>query len=126
MGEDDEDAPEAVGGELAARADSSGQSTGNLRPFPKGTSGNPGGRNSEREALRKWTMQTYGRDAIEAIAKLAKSARSDFVKLDALKWLAEQSIGKAAQALKLEDDQGNPMRVGIIVLPGERSDDDGE
>lgn len=133
---DDSEAPEVVGGELVP-ADSSQRSPrpgepGAGRPYQKGVSGNPGGRSGERDALRKWLMRTYTRDAVEAIAKLAgliqgeNGARSEFVRLDALKWLGEQGIGTAAAALRLLDDDGNEVktRVGIIVLPAERGDDE--
>lgn len=79
-------------------------------PFEKGKSGNPGGKSPEREELRRWLREEFGRASIEGIAKMAgllgdDGALSEKVKLDAYKWLADQSIGKAVQAISGPDGQ---------------------
>ena len=84
------------------------------KPFAPGQSGNPGGKNPEREALRKYILETHGKDAIDGIAEMAKSARSEKVQLDAKIWLAEQAVGRALVAVAGED--GKPIKVDIDVL----------
>lgn len=79
-------------------------------PFEKGKSGNPGGKSAEREALRRWLREEFGQDAIEGIAKMAglrgeSCALSEKVKLAAYQWLADQSIGKAVQAISGPDGE---------------------
>ena len=91
---------------VAESSDSSGKRRrGPGRKFAAGTSGNPGGRSAEREELRRYLRESFGRDSIDGIATMAglmpgkRAAKSEKVKLDAYKWLGEQSIGKAAQAI---------------------------
>lgn len=84
------------------------------RPFPPGQSGNPSGKSPEREALRKYILETHGKDAIDGIAEMARSARSEKVRLDARVWLAEQSVGRALVAVAGED--GKPIKVDVDVL----------
>jgi len=78
--------------------------------FGKGTSGNPGGKSSEREELRRWLREEFGRASIEGIAKMAGlvkgfAAAKGRVRLDAYRWLADQSVGKAVQAISGPDGQ---------------------
>ena len=75
--------------------------------FKPGQSGNPGGKNPEREALRRLILGEYGRKSVEGIAALAVNARSEKVRLDAYIWLAEQAVGKATQAISAPD--GGPV-----------------
>lgn len=79
--------------------------------FKAGQSGNPGGKSPEREELRRYTTSTYGKESIDGIAELSRSARSEKVRLDARVWLAEQAIGKAVQAVSGPD--GGP----VVDLP---------
>lgn len=87
--------------------------------FLPGKSGNPGGRSSERDELRRYLVSSYGRESIDGIAKLAREARSEKVKLDARVWLAEQAIGRALVAVG--DPDGKPLAaMGLVVLPMEQ------
>lgn len=79
-----------------------------------GQSGNPGGKNAEREELRKYILETHGRGAIDGIAEIAQRARSEKVRLDANIWLAEQSVGRALVAVTGED--GKPIKIDIDIL----------
>lgn len=89
------------------------------RPFAPGKSGNPGGKSPEREELRRYLVASYGRESIDGIAKLAREARSEKVKLDARVWLAEQAIGRALVAVG--DPEGKPLAaMGLVVLPMEQ------
>lgn len=84
------------------------------RPFEPGQSGNPGGKSAEREELRRWLREEFGRDSIEGIAAMAglvpgRAAAKGRVRLDAYCWLANQSIGKAVQAISGPD--GRPLNL---------------
>lgn len=91
-------------------------SLANLIPYEPGQSGNPGGKSLERERLRKLIADKYGESSIEGIGELATNARSEKVKLAALQWLAEQTVGKAVQAISGEN--GEPIKLDIISLVG--------
>lgn len=86
----------------------------NLRPFPKGVSPNPGGKSPERERLRRYVVEAYGQESIDGIADLARTAKSAKVRLDAWIWIAEQTVGKAAQPHTGED--GGPIKVDIPAI----------
>lgn len=75
--------------------------------FKPGVSGNPGGKSPEREALRRYTVERYGKESIDGIGELAQKARSEKVRLDAKVWLAEHAIGKAVQAVS--GPEGGPV-----------------
>lgn len=81
------------------------------KPFPKGVSPNPGGKSAEREELRRYLRESSGRPAIDGIRAMAglvpgkHAAKNEKVKLDAYKWLGEQSIGKAVQAISGPDGE---------------------
>lgn len=79
--------------------------------FQPGQSGNPGGKGLEREQLRRYILETHGKDAIDGIAQMARSAKSEKVKLAARVWLAEQSVGRALVAVSGED--GKPLKVDV-------------
>lgn len=122
--ENDKPAPVAVGNAVAV----TDRRMANLKQWKPGQSGNPmGGAGKLARQLRMYIAGADGeltREDIDAIRQLAATARSEFVKLQALTWLAEQVVGKSTQPLALEDDEGNKVRVGIVILPSERSDDE--
>ncbi len=82
--------------------------------FKPGQSGNPGGRNPERERLRKYIVDSLGQESIDGIAELARGAKSSTVRLDAWIWLAEQAVGKATQPISGED--GGPLKIDIPAI----------
>jgi hypothetical protein len=96
---------------------------GKGRPFPKGKSGNPGGKpkkNQELEALCqkvcKGTKQRNG--AIEDIASIATSpSTSDRDRLEAWRILLAYGYGKPRQCTELSTDPENPLRVVTYNLP---------
>lgn len=68
----------------------------NLRPFPKGVSGNPGGRPSDRIALRHALTQTRnGNELVDHYLDLMRNARKEATRLAALDSLREWLFGKA-------------------------------
>lgn len=80
------------------------------KPFAPGQSGNPGGKNKEREALRK-AMLSDCQEMIDIIKSLARGAESDKVRCDAAKYYVDQCIGRAVMAITGED--GAPLSVSI-------------
>jgi hypothetical protein len=86
-------------------------SPGAGKPFEKGKSGNPGGRSAERDELRRYIRESFGQTSIDGIEKLSREAASDKVKLAAYIWLAEQSVGRAVQAISGPD--GEKLSIGI-------------
>lgn len=80
------------------------------RPFPKGVSGNPGGRpKSERAFL----VERYGEDARSLHEHMDALLESDstpaHTKVDILKFKIERHSGKAPQSLQLQGDPENPI-----------------
>lgn len=95
----------------SSKSSASKRPNGPGKPFVKGQSGNPGGKSLEREALRREAQQYLaetGMKNIRAIERLAETAKSAKVRLDARLWLAEQFIGKPTQAISGPD--GGPIR----------------
>lgn len=85
--------------------------------FLPGQSGNPGGKNPEREALRL-AVQDYlagiSLENVKAIETLAKKAESQKVQLAARIWLGEQFLGKATQ--KIAGPDGGPVQLDMSRL----------
>ena len=98
---------------MADNSERSGRLVGKENPgsFRPGQSGNPGGKNPERERLRKLILEAYGERAVQCIAEMAgmvdgmKPARSEKVRYDSLVWMAEQAIGKAVIAVSGPDGE---------------------
>jgi hypothetical protein len=76
------------------------------RPFEPGKSGNPGGKNPEREAMRRYVLE-FTKESIDGIANLARTAAAEKVRAYCYVWLAEQAIGKATQAIT--GPEGGPV-----------------
>ena len=70
--------------------------------FKPGQSGNPGGRNPEREKLRRAILE-WGPKALQGLVDLAFNSKSEKVKVDALKFIIDQCVGKAPVAITGED-----------------------
>lgn len=87
----------------------------NLKPFKPGQSGNPSGISAERQRLREYLTEKLGQGSVDGILEMAKKARSEKVRLEALIWLAEQAVGRAPVSLTTAD--GSAINVGLIVLP---------
>jgi hypothetical protein len=137
MGDDGE--PEVVGGEVVSgRSDAAvDKRVANLKPWKPGQSGNPSGWSRLSKELRMYIAGVEGagtKEDIDGIRQLARTAKSEYVRLTARQWLAEQVVGKSTQALRLVDEEGNETgSVFVIAMPAprvddddDRSDDDGE
>ena len=93
--------------------------TGKLLP---GHTANPSGRSKIAKELRMY-MAEFTRSHIDAITKIASNEAVEARdRLKAYMWLAEQVIGKPSQAIT--DEDGNPLRIGVVILPSAESDGD--
>jgi hypothetical protein len=123
MGDDGE--PEEVTGELVpASADSSTGQRVVGRPFPAGVSPCPGGKPPGWGEFRR-KLAALDDSAIETLRQglLATSLRTRAVYLEIF---FKYRVGTK---VSLADEDGNEVKgriAGIIILPAERSDDDGE
>lgn len=85
--------------------------------FKPGVSGNPSGRvPAERTRLRSYILEELTQGAIDGIVDLARKARSEKIRLEALVWIAEQGVGRAPVSIAAED--GTPL-LGLVILPSE-------
>lgn len=90
-----EDVSESKG--LSARE----RSLANLKPWPKGVSGNPGGLTDELVELRKLAA-SKARGSLERIEILAQTAMDEKVRLAADVYLANRAMGMPTQETKNE------------------------
>jgi hypothetical protein len=88
-------------------------SRNNSGQFKPGQSGNPGGKSPEREALRR-SMTKHTPEMLEIILEIARTARSEKVRLEAASYWVDQDLGKALVAIAGED--GAPLKVDAKVL----------
>ena len=73
------------------------------RPFPKGRSGNPGGRPRVAGTLRD-LARAHAPEAIEELARLALKAKSETARIAAIRELLDRGYGKPPQFLAADDD----------------------
>lgn len=83
------------------------------RPFAPGQSGNPGGKNPEKEELRRY-IRTFSKENVDGVMELARNAQNEKVRLSARTWMLEQDIGKALIAISGED--GGPLKLDMDLL----------
>ena len=106
------------------------------RPWPKGVSGNPGGR---AKSIRKVIAQeAMGKDPAEIVRFMFSLMRGE-VKINrgkgkpaglpehrerrlAAEWLGEQFFGKAVQAVELSGPEGEPVAFDLKRLTNEQLD----
>lgn len=83
--------------------------------FPKGTSGNPGGRHKLiREAIE--TMEGTLPDIVRELAKLALHAESEKVRLAACSELLNRVIGKPKESVQVSVDSGEALTRALLSL----------
>jgi hypothetical protein len=82
--------------------------------FPKGVSGNPGGRSRELEKVRR-AARAHGPEAIETLVELMRSGPPK-VRCVAAMALLDRGFGKPALTI---DTDGKAAMVGLIILPPE-------
>jgi hypothetical protein len=82
------------------------------RPFEKGRSGNPGGRPKVAGELRELARE-HTRKAINELARLGVKARSESVRVAAIRELLDRGYGKPTQSFDGTFD-GPPL---IVISP---------
>jgi hypothetical protein len=89
------------------------------RPFPKGKSGNPGGRPRDLAGLRE-LARLHAPGAIAELARLATKARSEATRIAAIRELLDRGYGKPSfdskVALEIPIRDGDDGHTGGQVI----------
>ena len=105
------------------------------RPFPKGKSGNPGGRPRDLAGLRE-LARLHAPEAIEELARLATKGRSEATRVSAIRELLDRGYGKPGSDSKValefpidgssgEGAEGNGGEIKIILVKSPKRDEHG-
>jgi hypothetical protein len=90
------------------------------RPFPKGASGNPGGR---PKGLARYVRELVGDDgqriADFMLSILDNETERTETRLRAAEWLADRGFGKTPATLDTSDTDGAPMKVNVVKQSSE-------
>lgn len=88
--------------------------------FQKGKSGNPDGRPAVAKLVKDLCRQNDAgkiEDVIRELYNMALAPKASLIKLEAVKYIIDRVAGKPTQALS--GDDGEPLRVGLVILPSE-------
>lgn len=83
--------------------------------FLRGSVPNPGGRPRGLAALRE-RLEPLSWEFVEAVIKLAKTAKSERVRLEAWKVLLAYSVGQPANSLELSAAEGSGVEITLKAL----------
>jgi hypothetical protein len=78
------------------------------RPFPRGMSGNPGGRPKELADLQKLAREQMPA-AIKELSRLCVEAKSEMARIAAICALLDRGFGKPLQGVELSGHDGGPI-----------------
>jgi Family of unknown function (DUF5681) len=76
----------------------------NLRPWPKGVSGNPKGRPPQLTAIQQ-LARTYTEEAIQALIEIMRKGKSDMACVAAAVAILDRGWGKPRQAIEHADTE---------------------
>lgn len=86
--------------------------------FVKGQSGNPTGRPKLLAEIQELT-RSYGKEAIEKLVSLMRSAPTPNVQFSAAKEILERGFGKSSQLVELSDGE---QTIGLKFIDGPPQD----
>lgn len=86
---------------------------GPAQPFPKGTSGNPGGRPRKTEEMRKAEelMRSRCEDGVRDLILLSETSEDDAVRAKLLVFRYEAVFGKPTQ--RIAGDEEQPLQIAM-------------
>ena len=78
--------------------------------FPKGKSGNPGGRPKVLGEVQELARR-YAPAAIVELARLALKARNETARIAAIRELLDRGYGRTRQSVEVSAPDGNPVQI---------------
>jgi hypothetical protein len=78
--------------------------------FPKGQSGNPGGRPKVLGEIQELARQ-HAPSVIAELARLALKAKNETARIAAIRELLDRGYGRSRQALEVSAPAGDPLRL---------------
>jgi hypothetical protein len=78
--------------------------------FPKGKSGNPGGRPKVLGEVQELARQ-YAPAAIVELARLALKAKNETARIAAIRELLDRGYGRTRQSVEVSAPDGNPLQI---------------
>ncbi len=89
----------------------------NLRPFPKGVSGNPGGRPRVLAEIRA-LARTYTEPALLALVEIMQHGQNESARVAAAQAVLDRGWGRPVQALEHSGPEGGALLpADLTVLP---------
>jgi hypothetical protein len=83
--------------------------------FPKGKSGNPGGRPKVLGEVQALARQ-YAPTAIVELARLALKAKNETARIAAIRGLLDRGYGRSRQAMEITAPAGDPLQLLLEEL----------
>jgi hypothetical protein len=83
--------------------------------FPKGKSGNPGGRPKVLGEVQALARQ-YAPTAIVELARLALKAKNETARIAAIRELFDRGYGRSRQAMEITAPAGDPLQLLLEEL----------
>jgi hypothetical protein len=78
--------------------------------FPRGQSGNPGGRPKVLGEVQELARQ-YAPAAIAELARLALKAKNETARIAAIRELLDRGYGRSRQAMEISAPAGDPLQL---------------